>query len=93
MNQFQPSSLSFKVTAYADLNNIYVHCIIIPLMSDHIVLFSKSYMNCPVQGVWNDDPTDDFVKRDGTLLTPTGTNGSFADADYFEFGETCKFEL
>ncbi|XP_070536953.1 fibrillin-1-like [Ptychodera flava] len=35
-------------------------------------------------GVWNDDPADDFEKRDGSLVMPV------KERDYFDFGETWR---
>jgi len=41
-------------------------------------------------GVWNDDPSDDFMKRDGTMQTASGAAGAFTEQDYFAFGETWR---
>ncbi|XP_038045729.1 uncharacterized protein LOC119720211 isoform X2 [Patiria miniata] len=60
---------------------------------DIVVSAPISYMNRSSRGllgVWNGDPTDDFMKRNETLLTPSGSDGNYTDADYFEFGETWR---
>ncbi|XP_077993853.1 uncharacterized protein LOC144447650 [Glandiceps talaboti] len=41
-------------------------------------------------GVWNDDASDDFLKRDGTYQQPTIAGQNLTDANYFEFGQTWK---
>ncbi|XP_022101062.1 uncharacterized protein LOC110984828 [Acanthaster planci] len=41
-------------------------------------------------GVWNGDPSDDFLKRNETLLTASGSDGNYTDSDFFKFGETWR---
>ena len=64
------------------LNNLQIITIHTERASFNDVLFI-------LVGVWNDDPSDDFMKRDETFLTRSA-NGSYTDMDFFEFGQTCK---
>ncbi|XP_022101039.1 uncharacterized protein LOC110984815 isoform X2 [Acanthaster planci] len=41
-------------------------------------------------GVWNNDPSDDFMRVDGMLQSPTGAGSSYTEADYFTFGESWR---
>ena len=41
-------------------------------------------------GVWDDDPSNDAERRNGTLQPGTGADGQMLESDFFAFGETCK---
>ena len=54
-------------------------------------IFQCCFAMVALAGVWNNDATDDFMQRNGVLLTPSGTDGAFTEEDYFTFGETCEY--
>ncbi|XP_070537209.1 mucin-4-like [Ptychodera flava] len=43
-------------------------------------------------GVWNDDPADDFLRRDGTYQQPSQIGQNLTEVDYFDFGQTWKVQ-
>ena len=45
---------------------------------------------CLYSGVWDDDPSNDATKRNGTLQQATGPGGVMLDSDFYSFGDTCK---
>ncbi|XP_022101029.1 uncharacterized protein LOC110984806 [Acanthaster planci] len=41
-------------------------------------------------GVWDGEPNNDTLRRDGTLQPATGPNGKMLERDFFAFGETWR---
>ncbi|XP_022094265.1 uncharacterized protein LOC110981206 [Acanthaster planci] len=44
-------------------------------------------------GVWDGNKTNDILRRDGTYQSPSGSNGTMLENDYFEFGETWRVSV
>ncbi|XP_038046073.1 mucin-like protein [Patiria miniata] len=61
-------------------------------MADITVLFNEDFKGKTkgILGVWDDDPSNDVLTRNGTLQTGSGDNGELVERDYFEFGETWR---
>ncbi|XP_038063643.1 uncharacterized protein LOC119734296 isoform X2 [Patiria miniata] len=63
-------------------------------MADITVLFNEDLKGKTkgIIGVWDDDPSNDVLKPDGSLQTGSGDNGVLVEIDYFEFGEAWRIE-
>ncbi|XP_038046071.1 uncharacterized protein LOC119720471 [Patiria miniata] len=61
-------------------------------MADITVLFNEDFKGKTkgILGVWDDDPSNDVLTRNGTLQPGSGDNGELVERDYFEFGETWR---
>ncbi|XP_038046069.1 uncharacterized protein LOC119720470 [Patiria miniata] len=61
-------------------------------MADITVLFNEDFKGKTkgILGVWDDDPSNDALRRNGTLQTGSGDNGELVERDLFEFGETWR---
>ncbi|XP_038046067.1 uncharacterized protein LOC119720468 [Patiria miniata] len=61
-------------------------------MADITVLFNEDFKGKTkgILGVWDDDPSNDVLTRNGTLQMGSGQNGTLVERDYFEFGETWR---
>ena len=43
-----------------------------------------------ILGLWDDDTTNDALRRDGNQQPATGVGGVMTEEDYYQFGITCK---
>ncbi|XP_038045830.1 uncharacterized protein LOC119720271 isoform X3 [Patiria miniata] len=61
-------------------------------MADITILFNQDFRGRTkgLLGVWDDDPSNDTLRRDGTLQSASGDNGELLEIDFFEFGETWR---
>ncbi|XP_038064096.1 uncharacterized protein LOC119734628 isoform X4 [Patiria miniata] len=61
-------------------------------MADITVLLNQDFKGKTkgILGVWDDDPSNDALTRNGTLQTGSGADGELVERDYFEFGETWR---
>ncbi|XP_038046270.1 uncharacterized protein LOC119720607 [Patiria miniata] len=61
-------------------------------MADITILFNEDFKGKTkgILGVWDDDPSNDVLTRNGTLQTGSGDNGELVERDYFEFGQTWR---
>ncbi|XP_038046205.1 mucin-like protein [Patiria miniata] len=61
-------------------------------MADITILFNQDFRGRTkgLLGVWDDDPSNDTLRRDGTLQSASGDNGELLERDFFAFGETWK---
>ncbi|XP_077993986.1 uncharacterized protein LOC144447778 [Glandiceps talaboti] len=85
-----PSNLTRTVAVFS--SGIAVSICVVEGILDAVFSAPVSLKNqtTGLLGVWNDDPTDDFLRRDGTYQQATIPGQNLTEADYFEFGQTWK---